>query len=276
MKISLVIPVYNEEADIGTCLDAVMAQKSKPYEVIVVDNNSTDRSMQVVEKYPSVKVIQEKRQGVDFARDAGFNAATGDIIGRIDADTYLPADWTQQLERVFKDKNISAVTGPAYYKDMPAPKFSKAFDTIAREMIHKLSEFPFLFGTNMGIRRSAWLAVKEEVCHIKSLHEDIDLGIHVAKAGMKVIFDRQLVVGMSMRRINDSPSAFYKYLNMSVATYDHHGINMRYLSYPYTIGILAIYPGVRLVKRAYDPTTSRFSFKKFISNHESARKNPME
>jgi glycosyltransferase involved in cell wall biosynthesis len=275
MTISLVIPVYNEENDIGPCLDAVMAQTVKPLEVIVVDNNSTDKSMEVVKKYPSVKIITETKQGVDFARDTGFNAAKGDVIGRIDADTQLPIDWIENLERIFKDQTVAAVTGPAYYKDMPAPNISKVFDTIAREMAHKYSDFPFLFGTNMAIRRSAWQAVKDGVCHIKTQHEDIDLGIHVAKAGLKVIFDRNLVVGMSMRRINDSPSKFYKYLHMTIETYDHHGVDIRLLGYPYTIALLAIYPGMRLVKRAYDPASKQFSLKKFINNEESARKNPM-
>ena len=276
MTISLVIPVYNEEGEIGNCLDAVLAQTVPFNEIIVVDNNSSDRSMDVVKKYPAVKIISEAKQGVDFARDAGFNAAIGDIIGRIDADTYLPPDWSSQLLKIFSDEKIGAVSGPAFYKDLPAPAVSRKWDTIVRGTASKLSGTrAFLFGTNMAITRKAWEKVRNEVCHIKSLHEDIDLGIHVDEAGMEVAFDKDLIVGMSMRRVNDGPSDFYKYLHMIIDTYAHHGIDIRYLAYPNIALFMIMYPGMHLMKRAYDPKTNRISIKKFLHNEEIARKNPM-
>lgn len=276
MKLSLVIPVYNEEAEIGNCLEAVAALKLPPYEVIVVDNNCQDKTIEIVKRYPFAKIIREKRQGVDFARDAGFNAATGDIIGRIDADTYLPPDWANQLERIFSDKKVAAVSGPAYYKDMPAPVISRRWDTIMRSTASKFGGGNvFLFGTNMALTAAAWQKVRHKVCHIKSLHEDIDLGIHIDRAGMRVLFDKDLIVGMSMRRINDKAVAFYKYLHMIINTYSHHGIDVRYVVYPNIALGMLVYPGMHLMKRAYDPKTHRISIKKFLQNEEIARKNPM-
>src|ERR1019366_8076903 len=90
MRVSLVIPAYNEKHHIKACLDHIASQRVVPYEVIVVDNASTDKTAAIARSYDFVTLITEKRQGVVFARDTGFNLARGDIIGRIDADTLLP------------------------------------------------------------------------------------------------------------------------------------------------------------------------------------------
>jgi glycosyltransferase involved in cell wall biosynthesis len=277
MTISIVIPVYNEEGEIAACLDAVRAQKTKPHEIIVVNNNSTDRTLEILEKYPEIKLIHEERQGVDWARDAGFNAATGDIIGRIDADTYIPPEWTTQLVEIFKDESIAAVTGPAYYKDMPSPAFTRWLDTNVRGAFAKQGDkMPFLFGTNMAVRRSGWETVRDNVCHVKTVHEDIDLGIHLVQAGLKVEYEPELVVGMSLRRVSTGPAEYYKYVDMVRHSYEYHGLSSRAMSIPSIIGMLVIYPGFHLVKRAYDPKTHHLSLKKFIDNPDQIRKNPMD
>src|SRR5689334_10679087 len=103
MKTSIVIPVYNEAAQLGACLRAIAQQTVKPLEVIVVDNNSTDGTRAVAEAYDFVTVLEEPRQGVVHARSRGFDAARGDIIARIDADSILPADWLANVETVFGD-----------------------------------------------------------------------------------------------------------------------------------------------------------------------------
>ncbi len=93
LSVSIVIPVYNEEAHLKNCLDAIARQTVAPDEVIVVDNNSTDRSVEIAEKYSFVKVIKEAKQGRAHARNSGFNVATCDVIGRIDAHSLFASDW---------------------------------------------------------------------------------------------------------------------------------------------------------------------------------------
>src|SRR4051812_9489646 len=97
MKISIVIPVYNEAQNLDACLRAIARQTTAAYEVIVVDNNSTDGSLAVAQTFPFVTVITERRQGIVHARDRGYNAARGDIIARIDADSLLPKDWLEHI-----------------------------------------------------------------------------------------------------------------------------------------------------------------------------------
>src|SRR4051812_20611833 len=103
MKISIVIPVYNEVDNLRACLDAISRQDQAPHEVIVVDNNSSDASAQIAVSYSFVTLIKEMKQGVVHARNTGFDAVSGEVIGRIDADTIIPNDWTIQIAQIFKN-----------------------------------------------------------------------------------------------------------------------------------------------------------------------------
>jgi peptidoglycan/xylan/chitin deacetylase (PgdA/CDA1 family) len=114
MRLSVVIPAYNEGHAIRRCLDSLAGQKtSYPFEVIVVDNNSTDETGQIAAGYPFVRVVHESRQGVAPARQAGVNAADGEVIAQTDADTEAPSDWLERIGRAFEeDSALVLVTGP--------------------------------------------------------------------------------------------------------------------------------------------------------------------
>src|SRR5690349_12508105 len=117
IRVSIVIPAYNEEFHLRSCLQAIADQSQPVHEVIVVDNNSSDQTAKVAATYPFVKVIHEPRQGRVFARNAGFNAATGDVVGRIDADIILPVDWVAHVQHFYgRQHNVGrAWSGAGYF-----------------------------------------------------------------------------------------------------------------------------------------------------------------
>ena len=91
LTLSIVIPAYNEENYLRACLDSIAAQTVMPDKVIVVDNNSTDKTVALARSYDFVTLVHERQQHQSFAQATGFNLASSDIIGRIDADSILPA-----------------------------------------------------------------------------------------------------------------------------------------------------------------------------------------
>jgi glycosyltransferase involved in cell wall biosynthesis len=123
-KISLIIPAYNEEKYIGTCLDHVIKSSGGRFlEIIVVDNASTDKTAEIAGKYAGPKIIKEKNKGVTRARQKGFVESQGDILAFIDADTKMPPDWIEQIIDEFKkDENLACLSGPYIYYDMPSWK----------------------------------------------------------------------------------------------------------------------------------------------------------
>lgn len=121
MKISVVVPAYNEELYIGRCLDALTQQETGyPYEVIVVDNNSTDRTSEIVGSHEDVRLIRETRQGLVPSRQAGQDCACGDVVAHTDADSEAPSDWIERIGRAFDGSpDLVLVSGAMRFPEGP-------------------------------------------------------------------------------------------------------------------------------------------------------------
>jgi glycosyltransferase involved in cell wall biosynthesis len=198
LKLSLIIPVYNEERHISACLDAVALQTVMPTEVIVVDNNCTDRTVEIASGYKFVRVIYEPRQGRGNARSAGFNAAKGDIIGRIDADSRIHPDWTAKvINRFDEDSDLAGLTGMSYTPFLPfvisikTTLFSRAYYWFA----HAAFDTVTMWGANMALRRLEWQKIRKDVILDDSVvHEDQDMSLWIAADGGKIVQDNSLLM----------------------------------------------------------------------------------
>ncbi len=229
IKVSVVIPVHNEEAYIGACLESLMHQTDPANEIIVVNNNSTDNTAKIARKYP-VKVLTEKKQGLTPARNKGFNQAKYAIIARTDADTILPPNWIKLIKKSFLDKKLVAVSGPAEFYDLPEliqnshwqskPTLFKLIKSY-NNLVKKMTKHDCIYGPNYSIRGSAWKKVKDQVClNDKQVHEDLDLAIHLAPFG-RIKFDNNLIVKTSVRRWK-KPEAYLDYLYRGLKSINKH------------------------------------------------------
>lgn len=213
MNVSVVIPVYNEEKYIGQCLQGFMNQEEKADEIIVVDNNCKDATVDIARKF-NVTILKETRQGLIYARNKGFNSARCGIIARCDADTVVPQDWIKKIKKNFHSSQIAAVVGPTSFYDIPVLMRSPAqtaHTLIYFKLLKLIHGHEMLFGSNMAIKKTVWKKVKHEVCLNDALvHEDVDLAMHSAKYG-KIIFDSSLIAYISFRRLRNVKSAFFEY-----------------------------------------------------------------
>lgn len=266
MRISIVIPVYNEADQLGACLEAIANQTIKPLEVLVVDNNSTDATAGVAGSYDFVTLLREPRQGVVHARTRGFDAARGDIIARIDADTILSTDWLATLKTVFTNPDVDAVSGVAqYYNVAVAPIFNAVDLFFRRRLSWQLRDRVYLWGANMALRKSAWEKTRPILCQRANQHEDYDIAIHLQEADGKVVFDERLRASVSSRRIDTNFPDFMRYVWVSPDTYAQHGITQRWHMYP-LVAVCAIgYLPARLLHRGYDPSQDRFSWSQLFT-----------
>jgi glycosyltransferase involved in cell wall biosynthesis len=109
-QITMVISTYNRSEMLSEALANALFQESRgvPYEVIVVDNNSTDATREVVARYvaeghKNLRYIFEPRQGVSYARNAGLASARSEIIAFADDDVLVAKDWIYTIRRVFEE-----------------------------------------------------------------------------------------------------------------------------------------------------------------------------
>lgn len=265
MNISIVIPCYNEEANLAACLESIALQTIKPVEVIVVDNGSTDASAAVAASFPFVTLLNEARQGVVYARNRGFDAASGDIVGRIDADTLLDTDWVERALQIFLGGSVDAVSGSVDYYDMTLPKVAGQIDLLFRRWLAKrLAKEQFLYGANMALRRTAWIKVRSQVCALAGIHEDFDLALHLQDAGHNVIFDERLHASVALRILDSGFVAFWRYCLISPATYAFHGKRLRIYMYPVIGTALGFYWFLILNHKLRNPRDGSVSFKNLI------------
>lgn len=99
MKLSIIIPVYNAEKYIDRCIQSILINQFKDYEIILIDDGSTDRSLNIIQKYANeyIHVFSNKNHGVGYTRNYGLNKAKGEYIIFIDSDDYIDQDYLSTL-----------------------------------------------------------------------------------------------------------------------------------------------------------------------------------
>ncbi len=157
-RFSVVIPAFNEANYIANTLASLTQQTFTDFEVIVVDNNSTDQTATIA-KGLSARVIKEKRPGVCWARQAGTEAANGDIVVSTDADTTFSPQWLENINNMFvKRPHLVGVAGPCHYVD--GPLWGEVYPYILFgyvSLINKLTRKTiYISATNIAFKKEVW------------------------------------------------------------------------------------------------------------------------
>jgi glycosyltransferase involved in cell wall biosynthesis len=200
--ITVVIPVLDDAPMLRRALTALELQMRPPDEVIVVDNGSSDDSAAVA-RAAGARVLSQPVRGIWSAAATGYDAATSDIIARIDADSRPPADWLFHIEAEFIDSpELGAVTGPGDFYDggglITLLGQSLYIGGFFWSMTVWLGNAP-LFGSNFAMRREVWLSARGLVHSTRGdIHDDLDLSLHLPLE-TEVRLDETLRVGISSR-----------------------------------------------------------------------------
>jgi len=215
--VSVVIPAFNEEKFLPATLRSLVRQDYQDFEIIVVDNNSSDRTAAVAKSW-GAKVAFEEKRGVGAARERGFREAQGEIIVTTDADAILPSHWLSRIVQEFKDQPDLAAFGGLYTLSS-GPMVARLAVRYGLYWVWLLdrcfSGSWALPGVNLAVRRKAFAAAggfNPELI----LGEDADLAQRIKNFG-RVKFDPHFKVQTSGRR--------YRYgLLHALLTYAPNGI----------------------------------------------------
>lgn len=108
MKVSVVIPAYNEEKYLPKTLESIKKLKRHPDEILVIDGGSTDNTCEVARDY-GAKCVTVEHRGIGYARQQGVEYATGDMIAFTDADTIVPTDWLTKIIETLEKPGVAGV-----------------------------------------------------------------------------------------------------------------------------------------------------------------------
>jgi glycosyltransferase involved in cell wall biosynthesis len=210
VKLSFVIPAYNEESYLPACLESILAQTQslgEQVEIIVVNNASSDRTREVALNYPGVIVVDEPRKGLPFARQAGFAASSGDLIANVDSDSRLTPGWVARVLAAFAEEpRLVALSGPVVYYDLsPSQRISVRLFYALAFTLYVLNRYilragSMVQGGNFVLRRDALESIGGFNTSIAFYGEDTDIARRLNRVG-KVVFTFQLKMYSSARRL---------------------------------------------------------------------------
>lgn len=201
-KVSVVVPAYNEGEYITPTLKSLLNQTYKNFELIVVDNNSTDNTAEVASRY-GARIVKQEIKGVAAARQKGFFEARGEIIASTDADSVVPENWLAEIVRAYeKNKKLSGFGGlNALYSGPVTARAAGRYLFPLFWRIDKIINNGWnMAGFNMSVRKSSFIEIGGFNSELK-MGEDIDLAKKLRTVG-SVEIDTNLLVFSSGRRFN--------------------------------------------------------------------------
>jgi glycosyltransferase involved in cell wall biosynthesis len=189
-RVSVVICAYNAERTMKECLDSLRLIRYPNYEVIVVDDGSTDTTRAISEQYPEFRLISHENRGLSVARNEGILAATGEIVAFTDSDCAVDPDWLNFLVQRLLSESFAAVGGP----NLPPAEDHWVPEVVARSpggpthvllSDHEAEHIP---GCNMAFWRERLLEVGLFDPIYRAAGDDVDICWRLQNAGHKIGF----------------------------------------------------------------------------------------
>jgi poly-beta-1,6-N-acetyl-D-glucosamine synthase len=207
--VSIIVPAYNEEKVVGNCVKSIESSSYRNFEIILVDDGSTDHTLQVMRRYedpPRVRVIAQPNAGKASALNAGFQQAKGEILFFVDADGIFTYSTIREMLNAFTSRKIGAVCGNDHplNQDTLLTKLyclqTHVGTGFVRRALAEINCLPIVSGNCGAFRRVvlSWpftrLGNKEEPYVKGFIGEDLELTWRIHRAGYRVGFAPRAIV----------------------------------------------------------------------------------
>ncbi|HEX3148110.1 MAG TPA: glycosyltransferase [Gemmataceae bacterium] len=207
-RVSVVVCTYNGGKTLDQCLQSLAAVEYPDYEVIVVDDGSTDDTGDILARFPEIKAIRQPNRGLSVARNVGLAEASGEIVAYTDSDCFADPDWLTHLVYQLHRSGAHGVGGPNLTPDdgwlAACVAASPGQPTHVLESDQVAEHVP---GCNMAFRRESLLAINGFDPVYRKAGDDVDLCWRLQQAGMWITFAPGAFVWHHRRQ---GPRAFLK------------------------------------------------------------------
>jgi glycosyltransferase involved in cell wall biosynthesis len=191
IELSVIIPAYNASKRISFCVESLLTQKtSRKYEVIVVDDGSTDGIDKVLSRYPVVRLLKQKNSGPGTARNLGVKEAQGKIVLFTDDDCIAEEDWIDRMAEAFDDREVVGVKGTYLTRqEEPVARFVQIEYEEKYDVLSKHKSIDFIDTYSAGFRRKTFLEAGGYHRRFRTASvEDQEFSFRLARRGYKMLF----------------------------------------------------------------------------------------
>jgi glycosyltransferase involved in cell wall biosynthesis len=219
--LSVIIPVYNEEKLIARCLESIISQDypREKYEIIVIDNDSTDRTAAIAKQLGAQVISFKKSHVISAVRQYGISKSKGKILAFMDADSIVASDWFLSFEKLFKSKKIVAACGVGV-PDTDSKRTRFIFE-LYNQYLRAQQQVGIVlpWGFNFAVRKNVYDAVGGFNTSLKS-GDDWELGLRIQRRfGKKsIVYSQKLQVYTSTRK-QDSMDTLFPYVKIGVINF---------------------------------------------------------
>lgn len=195
---SVIIPVYNEEKHIRSCLNSVLNQDypKESYEVLVVNDGSTDNTPEILKEFEGIKILNQKNKGPAAARNFGVREAQGECVVFTDGDCEVPRNWLQRYEKLFNKypdyKGIGGFLTPKETKNIVSRfiylQSDLAYDFPKEPCGISMENFDYMGTANIAYKRDVFISIGgfSEKFRLAG-GEDADFTCHILESGKKLL-----------------------------------------------------------------------------------------
>jgi cellulose synthase/poly-beta-1,6-N-acetylglucosamine synthase-like glycosyltransferase len=200
-SVSIIIPVYNCEDTVGKCLESLIQLEGNDYEIIMMNDGSTDRTCGICDSFPGVQVVTLDNGGPSRARNKGVELARGEFVVFTDGDCIVERDWLGELRKGFDAPDVAGVGGDQISPDDETPTGRQVQDFL------KLIGFAGDYVKNCAVATETDHNPTCNVMYRKSVlkevggfdeaiwpGEDVELDLKIKRAGYRLIFNPEAVV----------------------------------------------------------------------------------
>ncbi|MFP4514862.1 MAG: glycosyltransferase [Parcubacteria group bacterium] len=227
MQISIIIPIYNAEKYLEKLIESLLNQNYEgDFEIITVNNNSSDKSKEILDRYKDKIVYLEQNEIASsyVSRNVGIKKSKGDILAFIDADCIADKSWLKNGEKSMKEKNADLVGGEVKFYFSKKPKLAEYFDSIAHFQFKKTAKNQHSVGGGN-------LIVKKEIFNKIGLFPNVKSGgdfqwtNKAYNAGYKLIYSEDVIVYHPTRKLNE---LLHKQLRLGSSLRSHKKLKTNY------------------------------------------------
>jgi len=261
-RVSIVILTYNSQNDIVPCLKSLLADNTPEKEILIIDNASRDRSVEIVRRmFPQVRVIENAtNRGVAAGWNQGWRATTGEFVVFINPDTEMAPDWLEQIKAAFAEYEEADVIGikllypdgktiqhGGLYFHPNAQSYHRAAHEEDRGQVDTIEPVPAVTGAVLAVRRSAlecFGGFDED--YFPAYFEEADLCYRVNAAGRKVLYvPTAVAVHHESATLGTESAAYVRLYFRMRALYILKNYSLGYIlkqSIPYELRIMRHWP----------------------------------